>query len=80
MELALTPTGRIASHEAAGSQPANAEAEFGRVAKAFASSLGEGLFVLATERFAGPLPPAASFWREFAARYLTAPEKPKHQP
>ena len=35
-------------------------------------SQGEGLFLLATERFEGPLPPAFSYWREFAASYLTA--------
>ena len=48
------------------------EGQLGRVAKAFASSQGEGLFLLATERFEGPLPPAFSYWRDFAVGYLTA--------
>ena len=44
----------------------------GRLAKAFGNSQGEGLFLLATERFEGPLPPAFSYWRDFAVGYLTA--------
>ena len=42
------------------------------MAKVFGISQGEGLFLLATERFEGPLPPAFSYWREFAVGYLTA--------
>ncbi len=43
----------------------------GRVAKAFESSQAQGLFLLATERFDGPLAPSFTYWREYAARYLT---------
>ena len=32
---------------------------------------GEGLFLLATERIEGPLPPTFSYWRDFAVSYLT---------
>jgi len=44
----------------------------GRLAKGFEISQGAGLFSLATERFDGALPPAFSYWREFAVGYMTA--------
>ena len=72
MELALTPSGRITLHQTTDSQAAEPDPHLGRLAKAFESSQGEGLFLLATERFEGPLAPAFSYWREFAAGYLTA--------
>ena len=80
MDLALTPSGRItvyrtadvAEDASATTQEARTDGPLGRVAKALAKSQAEGLFLLATERFEGPLPPAASYWREFAARYLTS--------
>ncbi|MGA2255489.1 MAG: DEAD/DEAH box helicase, partial [Thermoguttaceae bacterium] len=80
MELALTPSGRITLHPSTDSQDgpqasspgAETDGQLTRLAKAFANSQGEGLFLLATERFEGPLPPAFSYWREFAAAYLTA--------
>ncbi len=51
---------------------AAADGRTNRIAKAFKSSQAEGLFVLAAERGEAPLTPAMSFWRDFAARYLTA--------
>jgi non-specific serine/threonine protein kinase len=42
------------------------------MADAFAASQDEGLFLLATERFDGPLPTSCAYWRDFAAKYLTA--------
>ncbi|MHB0956918.1 MAG: DEAD/DEAH box helicase [Pirellulaceae bacterium] len=80
MELALTPSGRIVvrstTHTSDSPSPsmqkAEADAQLSRVTKAFGVSQGEGLFLLATERFSGPLPPSFAYWREFAASYLTA--------
>jgi non-specific serine/threonine protein kinase len=72
MELALTPSGRIVLRSTADSPAAETEGQFGRATKAFANGQAEGLFSLATERFEGPLPPAFSFWRDFAVAYLTA--------
>ncbi len=80
MELALTPSGRITVRQvtdSADSPPPNLQGvepdgQLGRVARAFGISQGEGLFLLATERLAGPLPPTFSYWREFAVGYLTA--------
>ena len=79
MELALTPSGRITLRETTDSQAVHRRVRrseridnWSRVAKVFGISQGEGLFLLATERFDGPLPPAFSYWREFAVGYLTA--------
>jgi SNF2 family DNA or RNA helicase len=72
MDLALTPAGRIVLRTTAESPAAETEGQLGRAALAFGKSQAEGLFLLATERFDGPLPPAFSYWREFAVAYLTA--------
>ncbi len=80
MELALTPSGRITVRQITDSddsppadlQGAEPDGQLGRVAKSFGISQGDGLFLLATERLAGPLPPTFSYWREFAVGYLTA--------
>ncbi len=71
MELALTPSGRITLRPLTDSPETATDGQLDRLAKAFATSQGEGLFLLATERFDGPLPPAFPYWRDFAARYLT---------
>ena len=79
MELAFTPHGRITVVHAGESldEPADSasrpesDSRLAKVAKAFAASEGEGLFLLATERFDGPLPPSLAYWRDFAGRYLT---------
>ena len=72
MELALTPSGRITLHQATDAEGTEPAGQLGRLAKVFAISQGEGLFLLATERFDGPLAPAFSYWRDFAVSYLTA--------
>jgi len=80
MELAFTPHGRITAvskgqtpSDGAASLPEPApDGRLGSVAKAFAAGQGEGLFLLATQRFDGPLAPSLAYWRDFAARYLTA--------
>jgi len=79
MELAFTPHGRITVVHAGESldEPADSTARpeldsrLAKVAKAFAASEGEGLFLLATERFDGPLSPSLAYWRDFVGRYLT---------
>ncbi|RPI63774.1 MAG: hypothetical protein EHM48_01930, partial [Planctomycetaceae bacterium] len=81
LDLAFTPTGHVVAIELAAQTPdglveASGDWADGRpkkVAKAFDGWQGEGLFLLATERrFDGPLPPSFFYWRNFAARYLTA--------
>jgi len=79
MDLILTPTGRLVAREATAPPNAAAEAEGGnsasdvalaRAAKALARDPGEGLFLLATERLAGPLPASWAYWRDVATHYL----------
>ncbi len=72
MELALTPSGRIAVQRTSDSSAVEADRKLAHVAKGFGIHQGEGLFLLATERFDGPLPPAFSYWRAFAVGYVTA--------
>jgi non-specific serine/threonine protein kinase len=79
MELAFTPHGRITVVHAGESldEPAEStprpelDSRLAKVAKAFAASEGEGLFLLGTERFDSPLPSSLAYWRDFAGRYLT---------
>ena len=79
-DLVFTPSGHLMAVEPTveGSDARGdlsgeiADGRLRRVAKAFAGGQGEGLFVLATERFDGLLPPSLGYWRDFAARYLTA--------
>jgi non-specific serine/threonine protein kinase len=72
MEFTLTPAGRITLHPSLDAPTTEANAQLARLAKAFESSQGEGLFLLAAERFNAPPAPAFSYWRDFAAAYLTA--------
>ena len=43
-----------------------------RLERAFVQGSGHGLLVLGAEEVGTPLPPVLSFWRNFAARYVTA--------
>jgi non-specific serine/threonine protein kinase len=90
MDLALSPQGHliIARGMVADSLQDEATASDGdkhlaRIAKKISTNEAEGLFSLAAERFENPLPPTWSFWREFAARFLTelchAPETLKNE-
>lgn len=70
LELAFSPTGRVIAAE---TPDGSDDVRLKRVARAFAVAQGEGLFLLVNERFDGsPPPPSFSYWRGFAARYLTA--------
>ena len=66
-DLTLTPGGRL-HLPAVGEAPAP---WLKRAALAFAVSSPAGLFSLAATRPDTPPPPALSFWRDFACRYLT---------
>ena len=78
LDLAFTPAGHVTAVELTAEQAvgfggeSQADGRLKKVVKAFAGGQGEGLFLLATERFDGPLPASFSYWRDFAARYLTA--------
>ncbi len=80
LDLAFTPSGHLtvvevaAEGDAALSGLADIESDgrLKKLAKALEAGQGAGLFLLATERFDGALPSSFVFWRDFAARYLTA--------
>jgi non-specific serine/threonine protein kinase len=79
-DLVFTPSGRVTAVELMAEKPDGfdrgsedwADGRLKKLANAFTAAQGVGLFLLATERFDGPLPPSFSYWRDFAARYLTA--------
>ena len=71
MEFVLAPSGRIVLLSRVDSQPVEPGNQLARLAKAFATSQGEGLFLLAAQRLDDPISPACSYWRDFASRYLT---------
>ncbi|MCX7427371.1 MAG: hypothetical protein NTW96_17290, partial [Planctomycetia bacterium] len=74
LDLAFTPSGRVIAVEDSaeetlrldGSMEASADGRLKKAAKTFAASQAAGLFLLATERFDGPLPPSPAFWRDLA--------------
>ena len=75
VEIALTPSGHLLATERAdhpsGDDSGPADGRLRRIAKAFASSRGEGLFVLGAERSVEAASPSLAYWRDFAGRYLT---------
>lgn len=75
MELAFTPSGRIVLLQDAdldGGETPPSNSRLVRIAKVFAANPCEGLFVLAAEQLAHPLPPSFAFWQRYATTYLTA--------
>jgi superfamily II DNA or RNA helicase len=67
----LTPHGQLAMVEASeGSALEPLQAS--RLAAAFTKGTGHGLLCLGADEVGSTLPPELSYWREFAARYVTA--------
>ncbi|MFW6158682.1 MAG: DEAD/DEAH box helicase [Planctomycetota bacterium] len=71
-ELVLTPAGNLVLHESGSEDAGEPGAWERRVAAAFESSRPAGLFALAATKPGTPPGPSFAFWRDFAARYLTA--------
>jgi hypothetical protein len=79
LELAFTPSGHLTAVDLAIGDgddrdklaKAEAEGQLKKVAKAFAVGQGAGLFLLATERFEGGLPPSFTFFRSTRRRSET---------
>lgn len=71
LSLALTPQGHLRLVGEAGS-PALLPDLADRLAAAFARGAGHGLLQLGAREVGNALPPVLAYWREFAARYVTA--------
>ena len=76
LEISLTPSGQLLAVESPVDPPRGAndklpDNRLKRIAKAFASGHGEGLFTLASERLETQISPSLAYWQSFAARYLT---------
>lgn len=70
LRLSLTPHGRLVLDGDAGA--AGLEAGLAeRLQGAFGRGPGHGLLLLGADAIATALPPVPSYWREFAARYVT---------
>ncbi len=69
--LALTPQGHLRLQSDPESPPL-AAALAGRLAAAFGHGSGQGLLELGAREVGTVLPPVLAYWREFAARYVTA--------
>lgn len=69
--LTLTPSGHLSCEHDAGT-PALPEALAERLATAFDRGAGHGLLQLGGAEVTTALPPVWAFWRDFAARYVTA--------
>jgi superfamily II DNA or RNA helicase len=68
---ALSPHG-VLSLKPSDDAPAADSAAYARIERAFARGAGHGLLHLGAEAVGLALHPAFSYWREFAARYVTA--------
>ena len=71
LEPVLTPRGHLLLAETA--EPPGMDATIAaRLVEAFTRSPGDGLLQLGAGEVSTPLPPALGFWRDFAARFVTA--------
>ncbi len=82
VSLGLTPHGRLVLTPDSDAPPLAAELQK-RLTEAFRRGTGHALLLLGADETATPLPPVLAWWREFAARYLTAlctqhPNAPEH--
>ncbi len=70
----LTPHGLLTLGQAVDAEEALAldPGKRSRLERAFVQGSGHGLLVLGAEEVGTPLPPVLSYWRNFAARYVTA--------
>ncbi|HEY3384611.1 MAG TPA: DEAD/DEAH box helicase [Vicinamibacterales bacterium] len=71
LEPVLTPRGHLLLTEAADSSAIDATVA-ARLDEAFTRSQGDGLLQLGAGEVSTPLPPALGYWRDFAARFVTA--------
>src|SRR5687767_12161618 len=67
----LTPRGHLHLEPSGEAQPLDPDLT-DRLQSAFARGPGHGLLQLGAAEVATPLPPALRYWRDFAARYVTA--------
>jgi hypothetical protein len=71
LSLSLTPHGRLVlTHEAEAPLLDGKLAD--RLRPAFERGSGHGLLLLGVDEAGTALPPVLAYWREFAARYVTA--------
>lgn len=70
-DLGLLPSGHLHGFPVTADGAAGKEAHIATIGKAFARSVGEGLFTLAASKNGTALSPALQYWRNFACKYLS---------
>ncbi len=70
-ELGLLPSGRLHCFLSTADDSAGKAIQSTPIIKAFARSVGEGLFTLAAEKSGASLSPSLQYWRNFACKYLS---------
>src|SRR5580700_1326861 len=70
LEISISPGGRLFVERAPEIVPALTEDSVSRLASAFNASAAEGLLLLATDALTLSVPPAPTYWRDFARGYL----------
>lgn len=70
-ELGLLPSGRLHCFPSTTDDSAGKVTHNAPIGKAFARSIGEGLFTLAAKKSGANLSPSLQYWRNFACKYLS---------
>ncbi|MCF6354000.1 MAG: DEAD/DEAH box helicase [Candidatus Polarisedimenticolaceae bacterium] len=70
-DLGLLPSGHLHCFPSTADSATGETAHPASIGKAFARSVGEGLFVLAARKGGADLSPSLQYWRSFACRYLS---------
>lgn len=70
-ELGLLPSGHLHGFPGIADDATGKESHIANISKAFARSVGEGLFALAASKNGTDFSPALQYWRDFACKYLS---------
>ncbi|NOX08758.1 MAG: DEAD/DEAH box helicase [Gammaproteobacteria bacterium] len=70
-DLGLLPSGHLHCFPLNGDDSTGKEIHIAPIGKAFARSVGEGLFSLAASKYGKELSPALQYWRNIACQYLS---------
>jgi superfamily II DNA or RNA helicase len=70
-DLGLLPSGHLHCFPSAAGDSTDNAVHIAPIGKAFAHSVGEGLFTLAARKNSTTLSPSLQYWRDFACQYLS---------
>ena len=70
-DLGLLPSGHLHCYPSIADDTTGQATHIATISKAFAQSMGEGLFTLAALKSGADLSPSLQYWRNFACKYLS---------